>query len=207
MSQATVYVIDDDQAVRESLAYLIGSVGLTAQTYSDAKTFLDACAACPTAPAGCVVVDLRLPGMSGLELQEALAERGLDLPVIVITGHGDVPAAVRAMKAGAIDFVEKPFDDQRLLDCIQEAIERDTRERESRKVHSEVRRRFERLTPRECQVMSMVVQGKLNKQIAAELGLSPKTVEVHRAHVMSKMEANSLAELVHMSMATGRREV
>ncbi len=199
--QTTVYVIDDDQAVRESLAWLIESVGLRVEAFETAKTFLEHITSLRHRPPGCAVVDVRLPGMSGLELQESLNRQGITLPVVVISGHGDVPIAVRAMKAGAVDFIEKPFSDQLLLERIREAIERDRDARTSEQDVAELERRWQGLSTREQQVMAMVVDGRLNKQIAEALALSPKTIEVHRAHVMKKMQARSLAELVRMAVA------
>lgn len=201
--QPTVYVIDDDQAVRDSLVWLLESVGLTVSTYSSATAFIEDRVRNGQTLAGCAVVDIRLPGMSGLDLQDALSKSGIELPVIIITGHGDVPVAVRAMKAGAVDFIEKPFNDQLLLDRVREALERDQQRQHKVTERQQVQGRLARLTPRERQVMDLVIQGKLNKQIAAQLNLSPKTVEVHRAHVMDKMEAGSLAELVRITLAAG----
>ncbi|RIK64777.1 MAG: DNA-binding response regulator [Planctomycetota bacterium] len=196
----TVFVIDDDAAVRDSLKYLIESVGHRVRTFASANEFLDACT---TEHAGCILADVRMPGMSGLELQERLVARAILMPTIIITGHGDVAMAVRAMKAGALDFIEKPFSDQVLLDQIHVALERDTREREKRDRQRRIQDRFSLLSPRERTVMDKVVAGKSNKTIAAELGLSQKTVEVHRAHVMAKVKADSLAQLVHMALQNG----
>lgn len=197
-SQPTVFVVDDDKAVRESLCWLIESVGMSVEAFSSAQTFLDAFD--PERP-GCLVVDVRLPGMSGLELQAKLAEDKHTLPVIIITGHGDVPSAVRAMKVGAIDFIEKPFSDQLLLERIRHAVEVDAGNRRSRHEQLDLVERLQRLTPREKQVLDLVVSGQPNKQIAQELGLSPKTVEVHRANVMLKMRAKNVAHLVRMVMS------
>ena len=194
----TVFVVDDDTAVRESLRWLIESVGLHVQTYASAREFLDAMEPAQT---GCLVLDIRMPGMSGLELQEALAARASSLPVIIITGHGDVPMAVRAMKAGASDFIEKPFNDQMLLDRIQQLLKKAEDSRETQERHERIAARYEQLTPREREVMALVVEGKSNKRVALDLGVSAKTIEVHRAKVMEKMEAKSLAELVRMSLA------
>lgn len=194
----TVYVVDDDHAVRESLQWLIESVGLPVETFDSAKAFLTRCETGPVR--GCLVVDVRLPGVSGLDLQDQLRERGLYLPTIVITGHGDVPVAVRAMKAGALDFIEKPFSDQTLLDRIREAMDKDEQLHALRARCDVLVERYDRLTNREREVMQLVVAGRLNKQIAAELGLSHKTIEVHRAHVMDKMQADSLADLVRMAV-------
>jgi two-component system response regulator FixJ len=191
----TVFVVDDDQAVRDSLRWLLESVSLPVETFASAGEFLDRYN--PEQP-GCLVVDVRLPGLSGLELQERLKQQKVDLPAIVITGHGDVAMAVEAMKAGALEFFEKPVGDQKLLDSVWKAIERNLDDRRQRAAHNNIRDRLNRLTPREREVMDLVVMGKLNKQIAAELGVSFKTVEVHRARVMQKMEAASLAELVRM---------
>lgn len=196
----TVFVIDDDAAVRDSLKYLIESVGHRVRTFASANEFLDACT---PEHAGCILADVRMPGMSGLELQERLVARAILMPTIIITGHGDVAMAVRAMKAGALDFIEKPFSDQVLLDQIHVALERDIREREKRDRQRRIQDRFSLLSPRERTVMDKVVAGKSNKTIAAELGLSQKTVEVHRAHVMAKVKADSLAQLVHMALQNG----
>ncbi|MEM1208174.1 MAG: response regulator transcription factor [Planctomycetota bacterium] len=195
--RGTVFVIDDDEAVLDSLRWLIESIRLPVRTYPTAAAFL---AELPRDAPGCVVVDVRLPGMSGLDLQDRLNELELNLPVVVITGHGDVPMAIRAMKAGAFDFLEKPFSDEVLLDRVRAALQRDALDRRSAEHHRAVAERRAQLTPRERQVMDLVVQGKLNKQIASELELSHKTIEVHRAHVMEKMAARSLAELVRMAV-------
>jgi len=192
-----VYVVDDDRAVRDSLQWLIESMSLHVKTFATGQEFLDHC---HEGMAGCLVADLRLPGMSGLDMRDQMIERGHDLATIIITGHGDVPQAVRALKSGALDFIEKPFSDRVLLDRIHEALQLDQENRDLTTHRHQLEQRYRRLTPRERQVMTMVVDGKLNKQIASELGLSHKTVEVHRAHVMSKMEAPSLAALVRMAM-------
>lgn len=197
-NQQTVYVVDDDAAVRDSLQWLLESVGMTVQAFASANEML---AVADESFRGCLVVDLRLPGMSGLDLMDQLHGKGIKLPTIMITGHGDVTAAVRAMKAGAIDFIEKPFNDEILLDRVRAALAMDVEQFASVEYLREIAARAERLTPREVQVMGLVVQGKLNKQIATDLGLSHKTIEVHRAHVMEKMQAGSLAELVRMSVA------
>ncbi|MEM1444578.1 MAG: response regulator [Planctomycetota bacterium] len=199
---AVVYVVDDDADVRDSLCWLIESVGKDVEAFETADAFLARTQS--GALAGCVVADLRLPGISGLEMVEQLAERGVALPVIMITGHGDVSAAVRAFKNGCIDFIEKPFADKTLLERIDRAIELDAERRRKDCEVTTIQERIASLTTRETQVMSMVVVGKLNKQIAAELDLSHKTVEVHRAHVMSKMGAASLAELVRMAATVGQ---
>lgn len=198
-SQAVV-IIDDDKAVRDSLAWLVESIGLPVRSYESAKAFLDEIDKTGERPHGCLLVDIRLPGMSGLDLQDALAQRHIDVPIIVITGHGDIPIAVRAMKAGALDFIEKPFSDEVLLDRIREAMERDRLQHDRAERRRQLQERVRRLSLRERQVMGLVVRGKLNKEVAAELGLSPKTIEVHRSNVMEKMEAASLAQLVRISI-------
>jgi FixJ family two-component response regulator len=195
-----VFVVDDDRAMRESLRWLLESVGLTVRTYANAADFLREYE--PTQP-GCLVLDVRMPGMSGLDLQADLVRRGAGLPTIVVTGHAEVPMAVRAVKAGAVDFIEKPFSDQLLLDRVRQALEIDRLEREVRRRREEARRRLELLTTREREVLMLVAAGKANKEIAAELGLSPKTVEVHRSHVMSKMSVDSLAELIRVAILAG----
>jgi RNA polymerase sigma factor (sigma-70 family) len=202
-TNATVFVVDDDQAMRNSLKWLISSVGMRVECFGSADEFL---ASHHGGGAGCLLLDVRMPGMSGLELQEILAERNITLPVIIITGHGDVAMAVRAMKAGAIDFIEKPFNDELLLDAIRNALALDERRRDVQLERAEVAQRLEQLTPREREVMEMVTEGKSNKEIAAELGVSAKTVEAHRARVMEKMRAGSLAELVRMALL-GREDI
>jgi len=201
-SKPTVYVVDDDQAIRDSLTWLLESANLPVRTMSSCQEFLEEYDDGP----GCLILDIRMPGMTGLELQEELNRQGTTLPVIIITGHGDVPVAVRAMKAGAFDFVEKPFSDDLLLDRVHAAIELDADIRGKQAHHSEIAQRIERLTPREREVMDLVVSGLINKQIAAQLSVSPKTVEVHRAHVMQKMEASSVAELVRMAMVVAEAD-
>ncbi len=198
--QPTVFVVDDDAAMRDSLRWLIESIDLSVQTFENAAAFLEAYR--PDQP-GCLVVDVRMPGMSGLELQEKLSAHSIALPVIVISGHADVPMAVRALKGGAVDFLQKPFDDQALIDRVQDAIERDRGARQARRRQEDLAALFGRLTPREREVMELVVSGKANKQIAAILDRSEKTVEHHRAHVMRKMDVNSLAELVQLRMEYG----
>lgn len=192
---ATVFVVDDDAAVRESLSLLIRSMGLSVETFDSAQQFLSGC---DPARAGCLVLDIRMPGMSGLDLQDTLGEHGIGLPVIFITGHGDVTLAVRAMKAGAVDFIEKPFNDQQLLDRINQAIEIDRVNRDVRDAREAAAARLALLSPREREVMERVVRGEANKVVAAELGLSERTVEIHRAKVMAKTGSRSLAELVAM---------
>ena len=196
-SNPTVFVVDDDPAIRESLRWLIESVGLNVKVFTTAHEFLDAYD--PSLP-GCLVLDILMPGMSVLDLQSELAARKVNIPILIITGHAEVPVAVRAMKAGALDFIEKPFSDQLLLDRIRRAIEKDTESRRTHSQRAEVAARLAQLTPREREVMDLVIAGKANKVIASELGLSPKTVEVHRAHVMKKMQVDSLADLVRLGM-------
>jgi FixJ family two-component response regulator len=198
--RATVFVVDDDASMRRSLDTLLRSVGLEVHLFSSAQEFMQA--ERPDAP-GCLVLDVRLPGMSGLAFQQELAKAGIALPVIFITGHGDVPMTVRAMKAGAAEFLTKPFDDQVLLDAIDAAIERDRARRRDTAGLAEVQGRYRTLTEREREVMQFVVAGRVNKQIAAELGLSLVTVKVHRGQVMRKMLARSVAELVRMADRLG----
>jgi FixJ family two-component response regulator len=193
---AVVFVVDDDPSMRRALETLLRSVGLDVRLFSSAQEFMQAKR--PDAP-GCLVLDVRLPGMSGLAFQEELAKTGVAIPVIFISGHGDVPMTVRAMKAGAVEFLTKPFDDQVLLDAIHAAIERDRARRRDAASLAALKARYDDLTQRERQVMKLVVAGRVNKQIAAELGLSLVTVKVHRGQVMRKMLAKSVAELVRMA--------
>lgn len=193
----TVFIVDDDQAARESLRWLLESVGHKVQCHTSAQEFLgNYNGSMP----GCLVLDVRMPGMSGLELQKYLQERSWCLPAIIVTGHGDIPMAVRAMKSGAVDFLQKPCNDQILLDRIQQALELCKRRRRTRSEIAQLLSSYEQLSPREREVAESVVSGKANKVIAIDLGLSPKTIEVHRANVMAKMNANSLSELVQMWM-------
>lgn len=192
---ATVFIVDDDQAVRKAVEWLVRSEGLNAVAYETAEQFLRAYD--PSVP-GCVVLDIRMPGLSGLELQTRLAEMNIAIPVIMVTGHATVTMAVHAMKLGAVDFIEKPLNRELLLRQIRVAIARDNQLRQRSAAHHSVGARLSELTPRERQVMDLIIAGRLNKQIADELGLSPRTVEKHRAQIMSKMEANTVAELVHM---------
>jgi two-component system, LuxR family, response regulator FixJ len=194
----TVFVVDDEPIIRSSLQRLIESVSLKVETFAAANEFLEAY---EVGAPGCVVLDVRMPGISGLDLQERMAERGIDIPIIFITAYGDVPMAVRALKAGAVDFLQKPFNNQTLLDCVQEAIEQDAQARHNRVRQEELATLFAELTPREREVMDLVVSGKPNREIAEQLGLSAKTIEVHRAHVMHKLRVDSLAELVRLHMA------
>ena len=194
----TVFVVDDDPAMRDSLCWLLQSVDLHVETYPSADAFL---AAYDPGRPGCLVLDVRMPGMSGLNLQDELRTRHIRLPIIMLSGHAEVPTAVRALKAGAIDFMEKPFSDELLLDRIRQAIDLDREQREAEARRTAVAARYALLTPREREVMELVTAGKANKVIAADLGLSPKTVEVHRAAVMDKMRADSVADLVRMRLA------
>jgi FixJ family two-component response regulator len=191
-----VYVIDDDPSIREAITSLIRSVGMSVQAFGSAKEFMASSRS--NAPA-CLVLDVRMPGLSGLELQRELTDAGISIPIIFITGHGDIPMTVRAMKAGAVEFLTKPFRDQDLLDAIAQAIDRDRELRKQQAGIADLRDRFDRLTAREREVMELVVAGLLNKQIAVRLGISEITVKLHRHQVMEKMKADSLADLVRMS--------
>jgi FixJ family two-component response regulator len=197
----TVFVVDDDEAVRTSLRLLLKSVGLQVETFASAQEFLDQF---DPDRAGCLVLDIRMPGMSGLELQQQLNERHSIMPIVFITGHGDVPMAVEAMQAGAVDFIQKPFRDQDLIDRINRALEKDKAMRGSLRERDEIRRRMSQLTPREREVLELVTQGKANKVIAGDLNVSQRTVEIHRARVMEKMGAASLAHLVRMVIEAQR---
>ena len=196
--EPTVFVVDDDQAVRRFLCGLIKSVDILVESYASAQGFLDSYE--PGHP-GCLLLDIRMPGMSGLELQQELDRRAIDLPVIILTGHGNVQVAVNAMKAGAVDFVEKPFNNELLLDRIQRALSDSVKVRETRLEQEEIKARMARLTPREREVLERVIAGDTNKGVARRLGISDKTVELHRSRVMEKMKAGSLATLVKMVSA------
>ena len=201
-SDAIIAIVDDDASVREGLQSLIRSAGWRVETFVSAQEFLGRLGA--EAPS-CLILDLQLPGLSGLDLQKRMAEVGLEIPIVFLTGHGNIPASVQAMKAGAVEFLTKPLDEQKLLQAIQEAIERDRRTRQQHAEMRELRERYESLTAREQQVMQEVVSGRLNKQIAAELNITEFTVKIHRGHVMRKMRADSLADLVRMAESLGIR--
>ncbi|AHG49142.1 chemotaxis protein CheY (plasmid) [Rhizobium leguminosarum bv. trifolii CB782] len=195
-----VYIIDDDASVREGLGDLLRSVGLEVLTFASSQEFLDSKR--PDVP-GCIILDVRLPGRSGLEFQSMLTSLGIELPVIFISAHSDIPISVRAMKAGAIEFLTKPLREQELLDAAYAGIERDCARRQEVALIAELRSRYDSLTPREREIMNLVVAGSVNKQIAAQIGLSEVTVKVHRGHVMQKMQARSLVDLVRMADSLG----
>jgi len=199
-SDAIVFIVDDDEAVRQSTAWLVESIGLKVTTFTSADEFLKNY----KNEQGCVVMDVRMPGMSGLEAQEEMKNRGITLPLIFITGHGDVPMAVRALKRGAFDFIEKPFNDQLLLDSVQKGLKMNNQAMESLVRNELIDKRIATLTPREKEVMIRVTEGKPNKVIAHELSVSIKTVEVHRARMMEKMAASSVAELVKTALQYGQ---
>ena len=201
-SNAVIAIVDDDLSVREGLQSLIRSAGWRTETFASAQEFLTR----PRAEVpSCLILDLQLPGLSGLDLQKRMAEVELEIPIIFLTGHGNIPVSVQAMKAGAVEFLTKPVIEQELLQAIQEAIERDRRTRQQHAELRELRDRYESLTPREQEIMQQVVSGLLNKQIAAELNITEFTVKIHRGHVMRKMRADSLADLVRMADALGNR--
>jgi two-component system response regulator FixJ len=199
-TEADAHVIDDDQAVRESIEFLLRSAQLTVKTYETASAFL---AVAPTVGSGCIITDVRMPGISGIDLLRRLKEMGLRLPVIVITGHGDVPLAVEAMKFGALDFLEKPFDDDVLLASVRSALDRSEASAQLETERAEIRARIALLTNREHEVLDGLVAGHPNKIIAFDLKISPRTVEIYRANVMTKMKAGSLSELVRMALVAG----
>ena len=200
----TVFLVDDDPAIRDALSLFLEAEGLRCEAFDSAGSFLDRCD--PQRP-GCLVLDVRMPGMSGLDLQAALVDRAIRLPIIFLSGHGDVPMSVRAMRAGAVDFMEKPCDETALLERIREAIERDRLHREALARQENARRRVAQLTPREREVMLAVVAGRSNKQIAKDLQLSHRTVEVHRARLMEKTRVRSLTELIELAVSAGLREL
>lgn len=200
-TEPTVFIIDDDQEVREAIELLMKSVGLATRSFTSAQDYLDQF---DPGLAGCLVLDVRMKGMSGLDLQERLGREPIHPPVIIITGHGDVPMAVRAVRAGAIDFIEKPFHDQTLLDAVHRAFDQDADNRGEASRLADIQERLTRLTPREREILEQVVAGKRNKVIAADLGISQSTVEAHRAKVMEKMEAHSLSDLMRMTLAVDR---
>lgn len=202
-SESTVFIVDDDEAVRDSLKMLVRSIGLSVETFASADDFLESYD--PARP-GCLILDIRMPGMSGLELHEQLRDMNATLPIIFITGHGDIPMAVQSIKAGAIDFIPKPFRDQELIDRIQQALEQNVSTRKSVGEHDAIAKRIDSLTPREREVMEYVAKGEPNKAIAYDLSISERTVEVHRARVMEKMKADSLPDLVQMVMKSRQRD-
>ncbi len=202
-TQETIFVVDDEPAVRDSLQVLLGTYGFAVETFSNAAAFLDR--ADPQRP-GCLVADVRMPGMTGIELQRELTRRGNPLPVIVITGHGDVPMAVDALKAGAMDFIEKPLNDEALVRSIRAALERDQRSRAEGQELAKLAERLARLTGREREVMMLIVDGLANNAVAEKLGISARTVEHYRANIMQKMEASSFAELVRMAISLQGRD-
>ena len=199
-TDAVVHIVDDDEAVRQGLAFMLGSLGLAVETYPSAQDFLDRH---DPARVGCAVIDIRMPGMTGLELVEEMNRRGSLIPVIIVTGHGDVPMAVRAMRAGAIDFIEKPANGMALLERINEALRLAEKKRAEAAETGALTARLDSLTPREREVARAVAEGKQNKVIAFELGISQKTVEIHRHNMMEKLQAHSAAELARMMMAAG----
>lgn len=198
-----VFVVDDEEAVRDSIALLLRSVGIRSRTFGDAREFL---ASYQPSEHGCLVLDIRMPRMGGMEVQQELNRRGWAVPVIFVTGHGDVPMAVEAMRAGAVDFLQKPFKDDELIRRVQKALEQDLRLREQLSSQEQVRARFDSLSPREREIAERLADGAANKAIAIDLGLSERTVELHRAHVMQKMEARSLAQLVQMVVQLKQRQ-
>jgi two-component system, LuxR family, response regulator FixJ len=198
--QMIVHVIDDDEASRESLSFLLQTARIEVRTYASASIFLDLT---PAIGAGCIITDVRMPGMSGIDLLRRLKERNVDIPVIVITGHGDVPLAVEAMKIGAADFLEKPFDDVLLLASVRSALRQHEGDQKRHTERTEIDARLAALSNRERDVLGGLVAGRANKQIAYDLGISPRTVEIYRANLMSKMQAGSLSELVRMALIAG----
>jgi len=195
-----VHVIDDDEALRESLAFLLRAAAIEVESYASAGAFLETL---PNARLSCVITDVRMPGMSGIDLLRRLKELKIEVPVIVITGHGDVPLAVEAMKVGAMDFLEKPFDDEALLASVRSALKRQDGDTRRHSERAEIERKLATLSKRERDVLGGLVAGRANKQIAFDLGISPRTVEIYRANLMNKMQAGSLSELVRMALVTG----
>lgn len=198
--QLTVHVIDDDEASRQSLAFLLQTANLAVQTYASAVAFLDRIG---TAAGGCIITDVRMPGLSGIDLLRRLKDMKIEAPVIVITGHGDVPLAVEAMKSGAVDFLEKPFDDEALLTSVRSALRQRGADEKRNAERAEIESRLAALSNRERDVLSGLIAGRANKQIAFDLGISPRTVEIYRANLMNKMQAGSLSELVRMALVAG----
>ena len=195
LNDATVFVVDDDEPVRDAIAFMLETVDVKCETFANAQEFLDSY---DVSRRGCLVLDIRMPGMSGLELQVYLAEHNVEVPIIFITGHGDIPMAVEAMKRGAVDFIRKPFRDQELIDRIHEALLVEQNQRDAAETLVELRSRADSLTPRESEVFGRVADGQANKVVAIELGISERTVEIHRSQVMQKMQARNLAALVRM---------
>ena len=204
MTPPTVFIVDDDPSLRDSLQFLLESVGLGVRIFSSAQDFLDGAA--PEAP-GCLLLDVRMPGMSGLDLQHELAEAEISLPIIFITGHGTVPMSVRAMKAGAVDFLEKPFDEQDLLNAVSQAIEQDRKDRLEREELKKIQKRVDALTPREYEVFTLLISGMLNKQVAYRIGTTERTIKAHRSRIMEKMKADSLADLVRHAERLGVKKL
>lgn len=200
MTEPTIFIVDDDSAVRDSLALLLGLKGFNTRSFASAEDFL---AACQPGWSGCLLLDIRMTGMDGLELQQALNSRQINLPIIFITGHGDVAAARAALKGGAADFLEKPLDDEMLSAAISEALDRNTRQRDETALGNEIAARIARLTAREREVMDKVAEGQPNREIARQLGISSRTVEVYKARMMTKMQAHSIAELIRLVLGAG----
>jgi two-component system response regulator FixJ len=196
-----VFVVDDEKDVRDAISLLVSSVDLDVAAFESARAFLDACD--PQRP-GCLILDVRLPGMNGLEAQRIIRERGITLPVIFISGHGDIPIAVRAVREGALDFLEKPFRDEALLACVQRAVDLDMENRAEERARRAIEQNLETLTPREVEVLERLIDGKVNKIIARELDVSTRTVEIHRARVLHKMGADNVSQLVRMALSTER---